>query len=147
MNMRRVLVLSAILIQVLPLLSQINITWDDLGNVKIYQQVFPEDGLTYDVPSFSNSLKELNEKEVLISGYLIPLNNQDQMFVLSKNPYASCFFCGGAGPESVMELWLKPESFRGFQLDERVQFKGTLLLNDNDFDHCIYILKDAVEVL
>lgn len=122
-------------------------TWDDLGQVEIHSQLFPEEGLTYDVPLFSKNLQSLHEKEILISGYLIPLNNQDQMFVLSKNPYASCFFCGGAGPESVIELWLKPESFRRFQLDERAQFKGILLLNDDDFDHCMYILKDAVEVL
>ena len=129
------------------LYGQTNITWKTLSDVEINPQLFPEESLTYDVPTFGEELRSLHEKEVTISGYLIPLNNQDQLFVLSKNPYASCFFCGGAGPESVMELWLKPESFRRFQLDELVQFKGTLLLNGDDFDHCMYILKDAVEVL
>ena len=58
--MRYVLIILAILISDLQLHSQINITWGELSQVEIKQQLFPEDGLTYDVPTFSEALKKLS---------------------------------------------------------------------------------------
>ncbi len=62
-------------------------------------------------------------------------------YVLSAYPYSMCFFCGGAGPESVMGLKLKKN--RKFKTDEIHLFKGTLELNANDIYELNYILADA----
>ncbi len=64
-------------------------------------------------------------------------------FILSRYPLSSCYFCGAAGPETVVELQLKPEAVKRYRMDEQLSFKGTLLLNVNDLDHCNYILKGA----
>ena len=38
------------------------------------------------------------------------------------------------------------DEHRRFDLDEIVTVRGTLVLNDDDFEHLIFILKDAREV-
>ena len=59
---------------------------------------------------------------------------------LSKNPYASCYICGNAGAETIVELWIQPKSIRRYKTDERLTFKGKLRLNDSDVGHFNYIL-------
>jgi hypothetical protein len=48
--------------------------------------------------------------------------------MVSANPFANCFFCGNAGPETVVELF-PGERFRRFNTDEVVTFVGTLNIN------------------
>ncbi|MNL80290.1 hypothetical protein D3C87_2071030 [compost metagenome] len=55
---------------------------------------------------------------------------------------AACFFCGGAGPESIIELQFRKKKQR-FRTDEVLTVRGKLALNANDVDHLNYILKDA----
>ncbi len=43
-------------------------------------------------------------KEVYITGYVLPVDNKGEIYALSAYPFSSCFFCGGAGPETVMGL-------------------------------------------
>jgi len=51
-----------------------------------------------------------------------------------------CFFCGGAGPETVMEVFAKePIKYSA----EPVMLKGKLELNDSDVNRLIYTLKDV----
>lgn len=84
--------------------------------------------VTY-VPEFPSVLEGRFEgQEVLISGYLIPVDVEAQKYALSKNPFTSCFFCGNAGPETVMELRFTEAPGR-FATDEYVLIKGRLRLN------------------
>lgn len=54
---------------------------------------------------------------------------------------ASCFFCGGAGPETIIEVIFKKKP--PFKTDQIVEITGILELNADDVDHCNYILKEA----
>ncbi|MEM6963324.1 MAG: DUF3299 domain-containing protein, partial [Bacteroidota bacterium] len=63
--------------------------------------------------------------------------------VLSKNPNSSCFFCGGAGPETVLELELKPSAIERYEVDDLKTFKGILKLNKINDKHLTYLLTDA----
>lgn len=95
-------------------------------------QTTPNDhgGLDYS-PQFPSTLENQYEgEEVNISGYLIPIDLEAGKYALSKNPFTSCFFCGNAGPETVIELRF-PESPGRFATDEYVMIKGTLVLNRN----------------
>lgn len=89
-------------------------------------------------------IKRLQYKQVSIQGYVIPLDIDGNSYMLSALPNASCFFCGKAGMESVVELKLK-EGHRTFKMDEIVTFTGTLLLNDDAYG-LMYLLKDAEEL-
>lgn len=99
-------------------------------------------------PVFGKSIKELEGKVIDIPGFIIPVDyysGDGEYIVLSRYPASSCFFCGGGGPESVVEVYLKNK--KDYYSVGRVQhIKGKLKLNPNDFNHLIYILEDA-EVL
>lgn len=95
-------------------------------------------------PEPGKVVQRLNSKQVSIKGYVIPLDIDGNTYMLSSKPNASCFFCGKAGMESVMELKLI-EGHRKFEMDEVVTFKGTLLLNDDPYG-LMYILEEAEAV-
>jgi hypothetical protein len=54
--------------------------------------------------SYHESILSLQGKEVYITGYVLPVDNKGEIYALSAYPFSSCFFCGGAGPETVMGL-------------------------------------------
>ena len=80
-------------------------------------------------------------QEVVIAGYLIPVDIEAQKYALSKNPFTSCFFCGGAGPETVIELRFL-ESPGRFATDEYVMIMGKLRLNRSG-NGLFFILENA----
>jgi hypothetical protein len=59
---------------------------------------------------------------------------------------AMCFFCGGSGSETIVELEMKKGFSKRYNTDDVITFQGVLTLNTKDVMHFIYILKDAVEV-
>ena len=81
--------------------------WQTLGKIT-YKKVMDESlGFKVDVPIFSEEIKVLEGKTVEIKGYIIPVEGykNHKEFVFSAFPYSMCFFCGGAGPETVMEVF------------------------------------------
>jgi hypothetical protein len=119
------------------------VDWPLLAKVKWNEKYFKEYDETVFYPDFSKEVLALDSVLIEIQGYVIPVDVESGYYVLSANPYASCFFCGNAGPESVMELQF-PKSMKSvFKMDEIVSFKGRLKLNWDDLEHCNYILKNA----
>lgn len=95
-----------------------------------------------DKPVFSEEIKALNGKEVTVKGFIIPVEGykSHKEFIFSAFPYSMCFFCGGAGPESVMEvLASEPVEYSA----ESVTLKGKLHLNSEDVNKLMYSLTDA----
>jgi hypothetical protein len=97
------------------------------------------------IPYFGIEVEALDNKEVKITGYMLTLSPDEGIFVLSQNPYADCFFCGFGGPESAIELRLKP-GYDDFIMDELVTVTGTLRLNREDVSSGVYIMDDAIAV-
>ena len=95
-------------------------------------------------PTFSSDLKALEGKELTIEGFYVPFAPEDGKYIIiSKFPMSQCFFCGGAGPESIAEVnFAKPQS--KFAVDDLLMVKGKLKLNTDDMDHVNFILVDAV---
>jgi len=125
-----------------PIFSQNIISWELLKNVEFDEIWSEEFQAYYMVPKFSNSVKVLDNKEVQIRGFIIPVDIVQDYYVLSANPYSSCFFCGQAGPESVMEVQLI-KKYEGLRMDQVITFKGKLKLNVDDIYQLNYILEDA----
>lgn len=123
--------------------AQVKLSWDLLADVEFHPKYFKEYDTEFLAPTFGEGPRAYEGKEVLISGFFIPLNEDEFFFVLSRFPYSACYFCGGAGPESIVELRLKLKKIRRFKLDEQLTFKGILQLNESDVNHLNYILKDA----
>ena len=125
-----------------PIFSQNIISWELLKNVEFDEVWSEEFQAYYMVPKFSSSVKVLDNKEVQIRGFIIPVDIVQDYYVLSANPYSSCFFCGQAGPESVMEVQLI-KKYEGLRMDQVITFKGKLKLNVDDIYQLNYILEDA----
>lgn len=99
-------------------------------------------GFKVDVPVFGEETRALAGKTVEVSGYIVPVEGYKSHteFVFSAYPYNMCFFCGGAGPETVMEVTSKePVKYS----TERVRLRGTLQLNSDDINRLMYVLTDA----
>ena len=118
--------------------------WKTLEKVTFKKKFDETLGLYVDQPVFSKEIKTLNKKEITIKGYIIPLEGYQEQnyFVFSKFPYNMCFFCGGAGPETVMEV----ETKKGKEIkytSKLITIKGKLKLNGDNVDRLMYILEDA----
>jgi hypothetical protein len=120
------------------------ITWEVLKDVTFKKKWYEKESIFMLYPTFGPNIKKIENKTVLIKGYMVPIDPESNQYVLSAFPYNMCFFCGGAGPESVMGLKMKKT--QRFKTDEIHVFKGTLELNANDIYELNYILTDA-EVL
>ena len=94
------------------------------------------------IPKFTDAHQLLDKKEVTIKGYMYPLEAYEKQtfFMLSANPLNACFFCGGSGPESAIEV----NSPDGIPLkDGVVTIKGILSLNTEEPERLFYILNEA----
>lgn len=120
------------------------IDWKFLSKVDFVDKYFEEYEAWYLFPEFSEAIKKLDGKKVKIKGYVIPLDVEDNLYALSAYPFSSCFFCGGAGPESVMSLKFKGKP-RHFDTDDVATFEGILHLNTTDLDNFNYVLQNARE--
>ncbi len=117
-------------------------TWKTLSKITYRKQFDELMGFKIDVPVFSDDVKALEGKEIVVKGYIIPTEGYKSHteFVFSAFPYNMCFFCGGAGPETVMEVEAKaPIKFTA----EAVSIRGVLELNDDDINRLIYILREV----
>ena len=97
-------------------------------------------------PVFAPELKNLVGKEINLEGYYLPIDIEgDAYVILSKFPYSQCFFCGGAGPESIAEVTFKVKQGK-FEMDQYLRVKGKLRLNEGNIEHGNFILDEAVLV-
>ncbi len=97
-------------------------------------------------PTFSTDLKSMVGKEFSLEGYYLPIDVENNAYIiLSKFPYSQCFFCGGAGPESIAEIFFKVKPGK-FEPDQYIRVKGKLKLNDADLEHGNFILEEAVMI-
>lgn len=116
--------------------------WKLLADVDIKDRYDEEAGYEISYPVFGDKAQQLNGKIITVEGYMIPYEVYlgPKYFILSSLPIAACFFCGGAGPETVMEVF----TTHSIELtDETIKMRGRLELNPDDPDRMMYILKDA----
>lgn len=119
--------------------------WKTLSKITFQKQYDEMLGFKVDVPVFSEQVKALENEEVEIKGYIIPVEGykNHKEFIFSAFPYNMCFFCGGAGPETVMEVYAsEPIKYTA----EPIIIKGKLELNATDINRLIYGLQDATFV-
>jgi hypothetical protein len=116
--------------------------WHVLAEVGFERRASAQAGYDVEIPVFSKRLKSYHGKMIRLKGYLVPLAELggQNKFMLSALPFTQCYFCGGAGPETVVELQTStPVRF----VTRLITVEGVLLLNDADPEHHIYIIKNA----
>lgn len=118
------------------------ITWKILNELEYKEAPHEVYGTVY-LPTFSKAIKKLANKQVIIRGYLVPVDKTT--WALSKNTYAACFFCGKAGPETVLGLKFKGDPGK-LKMDANALITGKFVLNGTDVDDWMYSLED-VEII
>lgn len=122
-------------------MGQVDLTWDDLAKISYTEKYFAAYDSNFLYPEFSKEMSRLEGKKVSITGYFLDMDPNGQLFVLSKNPLASCFFCGNGGPETTVEIQLKSKP--NFKTDDIITVTGSLKLNKDNVEHFNYILVDC----
>jgi hypothetical protein len=121
--------------------SQPDSFWHVLAQVN-FKIEKDKNGYETEVPVFSNYLKTFQGKKIKLKGYVIPLDEvgPSGKFMLSALPFNLCYFCGAAGPETVVEV----------STNDKVKFsskpvvmEGILMLNATDPNKHIYVLQKA----
>ena len=119
--------------------------WKTLSKITYKKEMDELMGFKIDKPVFSDPIKALEGKEVTLKGYIIPVEGykSHKEFIFSAFPYNMCFFCGGAGPETVIEV----ESIQPIEYTaESITIKGKLRLNSEDINRLMYKLEEVVVV-
>ena len=135
------LILIFIWMQSQEMLAQSKDMWTILGMVTFTSSYNPDLLIETKIPKISGAIEKLDGKEIEIEGYMIPLTGQvtQSHFMLSKYPQSTCFFCGKAGPETAMQVFMKDN--RKVKITERkVKVKGTLYINPKDASSLLYTL-------
>lgn len=125
--------------------SYTELTWQLLSDVEFKDVFLEELQAYYWKPTFGPQVKGAEGKDFHITGYVIPVDTDEDFYVLSRYPFANCFFCGGAGPETVVDLQFEGKAPREYATDERLTFAGKLVLNADDIYQMNYIIKGAHE--
>ncbi|MBK6389889.1 MAG: hypothetical protein KA109_08170 [Saprospiraceae bacterium] len=143
--MKYLIIFFATLMTSLSIAQNSSSTWNILGKLTFKKEFDASLGFKIDKPVFGEEVKALANKTVEIKGYIIPTDGYKSHteFILSAFPYNMCFFCGGAGPETVMEVYAKtPVKFTS----EAVTLRGKLELNADDVNRLIYSLTEAEQI-
>lgn len=110
--------------------AQKSVEWASLEYGFVLDWQFDSEfGTWVKAPIFESSTKALEGKKITLKGYIIPANQFENKYYISKNPNASCFFCNKAGKGTVVYLNLKNN--RTFEVDEFIKVQGTFGLSDS----------------
>ncbi|MEM1217685.1 MAG: hypothetical protein AAGH79_02185 [Bacteroidota bacterium] len=145
--MRSICTLALILTFAVTSAAQSSISlWKTLSKITYKKEYDELMGFKVDVPVFSNDVLALEGKTVEVKGYIIPVEGykNHKEFIFSAFPYNMCFFCGGAGPETVMEIYAKDEIPYTAQ---PVTLRGKLQLNNSDINRMIYAMVDVEQII
>ena len=93
-------------------------------------------------PQFPSWLDKYKNTEVIIQGYLVPVDVEGNQYALSRYAFSSCFFCGNAAPNTVVELVFKDRP-DDLITDQFVVVKGTLVFNADDPFRLFFILQQT----
>src|SRR5260221_10357660 len=111
------------------------VSWKTLAQVELVKQ---KDRY---VPQFSSSIAALDQKEVKVQGFMMPLEMGEKQahFVLAAMP-VTCAFCLPGGPESMVEVKMKTPVKYTF---DALVVSGKLTILKDDPSGTFYRITDA----
>ena len=121
--------------------AQMSLTWSDVQTTQFEIITNGENAGLYK-PKFQKTIKPYENQEVVIAGFIVPMDIENNLYALSLNPFTSCFFCGNAGPNTVIELSFTKKQGK-FLVDQYVIIKGVFKLNRDDHNELFFKITDA----
>ncbi|MEM6700498.1 MAG: hypothetical protein AAF599_18985, partial [Bacteroidota bacterium] len=67
--------------------AQTEVSWKQLADVSYEAKYHEEFGAEYLTPVFGKTPKIFDGKEVTVTGYIIPVDEEESAYILSRNPY------------------------------------------------------------
>ncbi len=124
--------------------------WNTLAMVNIESKFDDMMGMVIKTATPTPVVEAMDGKEIEIRGYMIALDAtaKQSHFMFSRYPQNMCFFCGAAGPESAMQVFMA----NGTKLEHttnKVVLKGILNIQKGDPSGLIYTLtqSELIEIL
>lgn len=116
--------------------------WKLLEDVHYKNREEATTGFTITYPEFGEKVKKLEGKKITLKGFIVPLDELTgkNRFVLSSLPFNICFFCGGAGPETVIEVYSQEQID---YTDDLIWIEGIFQANPSNPEKLMYLLKEA----
>lgn len=121
--------------------------WINMEEVTLKNKYDPETENFTRIPKFGKKILALDGQKIYLKGFIIPADLTKGRMTLSKFSYSACYFCGAAGPESVIEVVAKNPII--YRMDKAIILEGTLRINrkkeGQEYDpfRLLYILEDA----
>jgi len=113
-----------------------------------YERQFAEnDGISANTgggSKFRPLIEAMDGEFIELRGYIIPLSGKKAQshLMFSLYPFANCFFCGNAGPETVMEVFMAKDTKVEYT-DEAITLQGTFKFLGNRTDDIMFHLLEA----
>lgn len=119
-------------------------TWGTLSMVTFTREYNEDWGIDVEIPKVSPVVSAMAGQEITVTGYLIPLDakTESSHVMLSAYPVSNCFFCGKAGPETAMQVFVK-DGKKITYTDEKVTMKGILRINEKDINSLLYTMEQG----
>lgn len=118
--------------------------WRKLSIVKFDKRIADADQHVAREPRYMPLMRSLDGTEIIVKGYIIPLTGKvaQTEFMFSAYPYEMCFFCGKAGPETVMEAFAKDGEPIDYS-EKSMTLKGTFRFRSSDVNDIMFALENA----
>ncbi len=142
--MKKILLLLTLISLPFIIQAQSPSTWKILSKVSFKKEFDDFIGMDIEKPIYTQPVLDLSGTEITVKGYIIPLKGKKAQshFMFSAYPYNMCFFCGAAGPETVMQVFTKDKKEVEFT-SKPITIKGKLSLNHGDVNELMYTLSNA----
>ena len=121
--------------------AQFLLTWKELQMTQ-YEIIAKGENAGLYLAKFQESIEVYENQEVVIAGFIVPVDIEKNLYALSLNPFTSCFFCGNAGPNTVIELSFYKKQSK-FLVDQYVMIKGVFSLNRNNPNELFFKISEA----
>ena len=121
--------------------AQLSLSWKELQLTQ-FEIISKGENVGLYKAKFHKSLRAFENREVVIAGFIVPMDIEQNLYALSLNPFTSCFFCGNADPNTVIELsFIKKQS--KFLVDQYVIIKGVFKLNHDNPNELFFKITEA----
>jgi len=144
MSMQRILLLALLCFSTLLSAQDSKDHWNTLAMVNSESKFDDMMGMVVKTATPTAIAETLNGEEITIRGFVIALDAKAKLkhFMFSRYPQNMCFFCGAAGPESAMQVFLNEGETIDYTKD-KIEIRGTLNIQKGDPSGLIYTLSNA----
>ncbi len=142
--MKNILIIISFLLGTSSVEAQLLDVWSTLAMVDKKKEFNVDYGYEIEKISVTPLVQALENTEIEVNGYIIPLSGKGKQshFMLSSLPANMCFFCGKAGPETAMQVFMKGGKKVAYS-DNKIKIKGRLIINPNSENEILYTLDQA----